>query len=96
MLSTLLVGTMFGLSAGFAPGPLMTLVITQTLKHNPVEGLRVAVAPILTDIPIILISYFILIKISALGPAIGLISVAGGVYVVYLSYETIRHGCFDE
>ncbi len=92
MFSTLLVGAMFGLSAGFAPGPLMTLVITQTLKHNVREGLRIAMAPVLTDIPIILISYFILVKLSALGPAIGCISTIGGLYVLYLAYETIRPG----
>lgn len=91
LLSTLLVGTMFGLSAGLSPGPLMTLVITQTLKHNSMEGLRVAVAPVLTDIPIILISFLILTKLSVLRPVLGLISVTGGFYVLYLSYETIRN-----
>jgi threonine/homoserine/homoserine lactone efflux protein len=92
LLSNLLVGAMFGLSAGFAPGPLLTLVITQTLKHNAREGLRVAIAPVLTDVPIILISFFILIKLSALGPALGFISTAGGFYVLYLAYETIKPG----
>ncbi len=92
MLSTLLVGAMFGLSAGFAPGPLLTLVITQTIKHNAGEGLRVAIAPVLTDLPIILISFFFLIKLSAAGAAIGVISTIGGFYVLYLSYETINPG----
>ncbi len=92
MLSALLVGAMFGLSAGFAPGPLLTLVITQTLKHNAKEGLKVAIAPVLTDVPIILISFFILIKLSAIEPAIGLISATGGFYVLYLAYETIKPG----
>jgi len=92
LLSTLFVGSMFGLSAGFAPGPLLTLVIAQTLKHNVGEGLKVAMAPVLTDIPIILISFFILVKLSAFGPAIGLISTIGGCYVLYLSYETMLPG----
>jgi len=87
--TALLVGGMFGLSAGFSPGPLMTLVVTQTLQHNAREGVLVAAAPILTDAPIILISFFILIELSTLEPVLGLIASIGGCYVLYLSYETI-------
>ncbi|UCD33501.1 MAG: hypothetical protein JSV38_06465 [Desulfobacterales bacterium] len=54
MSSALWVGVMFGLSAGFAPGPLLTLVITQTLRHGIKEGILTASAPVLTDAPIIL------------------------------------------
>jgi len=87
--TALLVGGMFGLSAGFSPGPLMTLVITQTLQHNTREGLLVAAAPILTDAPIILISFLVLNGLSTLEPVLGLIASVGGCYVLYLSYETI-------
>ena len=48
-----------------------------------------AAAPILTDAPIILISFFILIELSTLEPVLGLIASIGGCYVLYLSYETI-------
>ncbi len=34
MISIFLTGVLLGLSAGLAPGPLLTLVITETLKHN--------------------------------------------------------------
>jgi threonine/homoserine/homoserine lactone efflux protein len=90
--TALLVGGMFGLSAGFAPGPLMTLVVTQTLQHNTREGVLVAAAPILTDAPIILISFFILNELSTLEPVLGFIASVGGLYVLYLSYETIITG----
>ena len=92
MLSALLVGVMFGLSAGFAPGPLLTLVITQTLQHNTKEGVIVAAAPVMTDVPIVLISFFILNELSTLGPTLGVIAAVGGLYVLYLAYETIRTG----
>ena len=78
MLSALLVGVMFGLSAGFAPGPLLTLVITQTLQHNTKEGVKVAAAPVMTDVPIVLISFFILNELSTLGPTLGIIAAVGG------------------
>ncbi|MDY6953588.1 MAG: LysE family translocator, partial [Thermodesulfobacteriota bacterium] len=55
-MDTLAIGIVLGLSAGFAPGPLLALVISQTLRHNAVEGLKVALAPLVTDLPIILIT----------------------------------------
>ena len=92
MYTALLVGVMFGLSSGFSPGPLMALVITQTLQHNAREGVLVAAAPIITDAPIILISFFILNELSTLEPVLGVIASVGGLYVLYLSYETIKTG----
>ena len=92
MLSALLVGVMFGLSAGFAPGPLLTLVVTQTLQHSTKEGIMVAAAPVITDVPIVLISFFILYNLSSLGPTLGIIAAVGGLYVLYLAYETLKTG----
>lgn len=92
MYTALFVGVMFGLSSGFSPGPLMTLVVTQTLQHNAREGVLVAAAPIVTDAPIILISFFILNELSTLEPVLGVIASVGGLYVLYLSYETIKTG----
>jgi len=43
-------------SAGFAPGPLLTLVISETLQHDIKSGVKVALAPIITDLPIIILS----------------------------------------
>jgi threonine/homoserine/homoserine lactone efflux protein len=83
---------MFGLSAGFAPGPLLALVISQTLQHNVREGVLVAAAPILTDVPIILVAFFVLKEVSNFEFALGLVAAVGGCYLLYLSYETLRTG----
>jgi threonine/homoserine/homoserine lactone efflux protein len=34
MIEFLSAGMLLGLAAGFAPGPLLVLVISETLKHN--------------------------------------------------------------
>ena len=78
--SSLAVGTVLGLSAGFAPGPLLALVITQTLRHGA------------TDMPIILGSLFVLSRLSAFDRLLGGISLLGGLYVLYLAYESFRTG----
>ncbi len=43
-----------GLSGGLTPGPLLTLVVSETLKYGTQAGIKVSLAPLLTDTPIIL------------------------------------------
>jgi threonine/homoserine/homoserine lactone efflux protein len=89
-LSLIAMGAFFGLTAGVSPGPLLTLVITETLKHNKKEGIKIALAPLITDLPIILITYFIFSELSQFNTVLGLISILGGVFFTFLGYETIR------
>jgi threonine/homoserine/homoserine lactone efflux protein len=81
-------GIVFGLGGGLTPGPLMTLVITETLKHGTREGLKVAMAPLITDLPVVLISIFLLSTLSELNRVIGIISLLGAIFLVYLGYES--------
>ena len=90
MIASLSAGIVLGLSAGFGPGPLMTLVISQTLKHGIQEGVKVALAPLITDLPIILISTFVLAQIAGFRAILGLVSIIGGLFVTYLAYESFR------
>ncbi|MDJ0828692.1 MAG: LysE family translocator [Desulfobacterales bacterium] len=92
MFSALTAGILLGLSAGFAPGPLLTLVIAQTLKHNVREGIKVALAPLISDFPIILISLLVLTRLTHQSTVLGLISACGGFYVLYLAYESFNTG----
>jgi threonine/homoserine/homoserine lactone efflux protein len=90
MISALTTGILFGLSAGLAPGPLLTLVVTQTLKHNAKEGLKVAAAPLLTDLPVILVAVFILTRFLNYRNLLGVIALVGGLYVLSLAYESLK------
>ena len=74
--------------AGLAPGPLFTLVIAQTLKHNVVEGMKVAIAPLFSDAPVIIVSILAISYLSSIGPLLGLLSIVGGCFVTYLAYDT--------
>ncbi len=84
----LLLGLSLGLSAGLSPGPLMTLVITTALRGGFWHGLRVAAAPFITDLPIILLSLFVLNLLPSW--TLALIGLVGSAYVVYLGWETIH------
>ena len=82
-------GFILGLVSGITPGPLITLVISETLKHNKFSGIKVAIVPLITDGPILLMSLFILTKLSNFDYIIGIISLFGAGFLVYLGYENL-------
>jgi len=87
--SFLFSGVIFGLSAGLSPGPLLTLVISETLKHNIKEGIKVSIAPILTDLPIVMFTVLVLSRLSNMLPLLGAVSLLGSAFLIYLGYEGI-------
>jgi threonine/homoserine/homoserine lactone efflux protein len=90
MIEFISAGTLLGLAAGFAPGPLLVLVISETLKHSIKAGIKVCLAPLVTDVPIILLSLLILKRLEHVKPVLACISIAGGLFILYLSYESLK------
>ncbi len=90
MIDFLTIGIMLGLSAGLAPGPLLTLVISESLQHGVRSGVEVALAPIITDLPIVLFTLFIISKMSGFQNGLGMISLVGAVFIFYTGYTSIR------
>ncbi len=88
IVSATLTGVTLGLAAGMAPGPLMTLAITQTVRHGFREGLLVAAAPLITDIPIVLLLFFVLRELP--GQLLGVLAIIGAFYALFLAYETVK------
>jgi len=89
MLTFLTTGIILGLSAGFAPGPLLALVVSETLQHDMRAGIKVAFAPVLTDLPIIALSLLILTKLSGFQNFLGIISIIGACFIIYLGIKNI-------
>jgi threonine/homoserine/homoserine lactone efflux protein len=88
-------GVALGLSAGYSPGPLNTLLISQALRHGAKEGLKVAMAPFITDLPIILISVAALTRLSGSRAILGAISIVGGLVLIYLAYSSFKTDKID-
>jgi threonine/homoserine/homoserine lactone efflux protein len=83
-------GLAFGLAAGFSPGPVLTLVISETLRYGFKAGLKVAFSPLITDLPIILICVFVLEFFSYFHWILAVISILGGIYLIFLAFESFR------
>ena len=90
MLYYLFLGVVLGLSAGFSPGPLMALVISESLRHGSTSGIKVAFAPVITDFPLIIFSIFILSGLEKYNYILAGISIVGACYLVYMGIENIR------
>jgi threonine/homoserine/homoserine lactone efflux protein len=90
MIELLIAGITLGLYAGFSPGPLLVLLISQTLKHGHKEGIKVALAPLITDLPIIVASLIFLSFVAGYSLILGIISIFGGLYLGYLAYESFK------
>ena len=80
----------FGLSAGLSPGPLMTLVIAETLKQGIPAGIRIAVAPLITDLPIIAGCLMLLTTLAHATAFVGVVALLGGLFIAWMGYENIR------
>ena len=89
MLTYLAMGVVLGLSAGFAPGPLLTLVISETLQHNLRAGLKVALAPLITDLPIVLAVFLVLRQVDDFAPFLGILALGGSIFLLILAWQNL-------
>ena len=90
MITALASGVLLGLFCGLAPGPLLALVLAQTLRHGAREGCKIALTPLITDAPIIVLALALAARMSQLGPLLGIVSLAGGAFVLYLAWDGFR------
>ena len=84
----MLFGAAVGLASGLNPGPVLTLVVTSTLERGFAAGARVAVAPLITDAPLIAICVLVLRTLPAFWLAgLGLV---GGLVVILFGVRTAQ------
>ena len=85
----LFLGLSLGLSAGLAPGPLLALVIQRSVQGGLASGLRVAVAPLLSDLPIVVLSFLLVGRLPEAG--LDIMLGIGGLFVLWLGVDAMRH-----
>ena len=83
-------GLLLGAPSGFAPGPMLLLIISETLRHGKRAGAKVACIPLLTDAPIVLASGLLFTHITNMNILLGGISVFGSFFLLNLGIKSIR------
>ena len=89
MLAMTLQAVVLGLGAGLAPGPLLALVMTESLRGAP-AGIRVALAPLLTDAPIVGLSWGLAGSLDPQSPWLAWLSLGGALVVAHLAFSQWR------
>lgn len=84
----LVLGLGLGLAAGLAPGPLHMLVLTTSMQRGLTAGIRVAIAPLLTDLVIVSAGVLAVGALPEL--AVRALAFGGGLFVIYLGFDAVR------
>ncbi len=84
MFAYLIQGIGYGFAASVQPGPLQTFTITQTLKNGWRRTLPVALAPLISDGPILVLVLFVLSQVP--GWFLKFLYIAGGMFILYLAW----------
>ena len=83
-------GIALGLFEGIRPGPLLTMVIRETLTGGWYAGARAASAPIFTDGPLIIVSIFLSGWIAEHPSILFVISLLGAGFLVWFGIDCFR------
>ena len=88
MLAYVIQGIAYGFAAGIQPGPFQTYVVSQTLRSGWRRTLPAALAPLVSDGPIIALALLVLSAVPSW--LIRFLNIAGGLFVLYLAVGTLR------
>src|SRR5512133_3719391 len=81
-------GIGYGFAAAVQPGPLQTYLISQSLLKGWRKSLPSALAPLISDGPIIALCVFVLSQVPAWLQRF--LYIAGGLFVLYLAYGAYK------
>lgn len=87
MIDAIATGFALGLGSGVAPGPLTGLTISTTMRLGIGAGLRIAVAPLISDTIIIVLSLTLVSQLPQ--TAISILGVIGAVVVAFFGVEIL-------
>jgi threonine/homoserine/homoserine lactone efflux protein len=82
-----LLGIGLGLAAGASPGPLSALLVAVSVDRGFHAGARVAMAPLLSDAPIVMLSLLLLKDLPV--AFLGGLTLLGGLFLGYLGAESL-------
>ena len=89
IINYILTGLILGITAGISPGPLMAVLISETVKGNIKNGITVSIIPVITDIPLILLTIFILRKFENFHILFNILYLIGGLTLIYFGIKDL-------
>jgi threonine/homoserine/homoserine lactone efflux protein len=88
MLTYILQGLGYGFAAAVQPGPFQTYVLSQALNRGPRRALPMALAPLLSDAPVIALVLLVLSQVPDW--LLRFLHVASGLFILYLAWGAFK------
>lgn len=88
MTTYFLEGIALGFGSGVAPGPMFALVLSAALRGGFRSGAAVAMAPLITDIPIVILCLTVVSQLS--DDVVRLLTLAGALVLLWYAFEALR------
>lgn len=83
-------GVVLGFNAGIMPGPLLALTITATVTQGLSSGIKVALAPLITDLPIMAVAGWVLLCCSIPDIFLGIFFMLSAMGIVWLAWQSFH------
>ena len=87
-MSYLIIGITYAFAAAVQPGPLQTYIISQTVKNGWRSTWIASFAPVLSDIPIVILVLFVLNTLPE--NFINVLRIFGSIFLIYLSWNAFK------
>ena len=94
-LGFLMAGILLGIIEGFLPGPLMMVVVKESLQHGWKGGVKVSSSVLITDGPIILLCALLYSSMAMSNSLHIFLLLAGACVLLMMGIKTIRKQNFD-
>ena len=88
MLAIFTQGAALGFAAAASPGPFAALLLAQSVRNGPVRTLPLALVPVVSDGPIILLCMLLLTRAPA--SLLRALQVAGGLFLLWIAFRLLR------
>ena len=88
MINYLIFGITYAFACVVQPGPLQAYLVTQSLTNGWRKSLPLALAPLMSDIPIIILILFILSNVPH--EVLQILQCLGGVFLLYLAFSALK------
>ena len=88
MIHYIIFGITYAFAAAVQPGPFQTYIISQTLRQGWKRTLPAAFSPLLSDIPILIVTLLLLSRVGQ--GFFRFLHCGGGMFLLYLSYRSFK------
>lgn len=83
----ILPGILIGIGAALSPGPILILVLSESIRGGLRSGFKVAIAPSILDVLFVAPAIVFAESISTFRPVVGVLSLCGAVFLLFLAYR---------